>query len=231
MIVTDLTRFSTNENVCTAVIDVNTGECLRPRPYLKWERCKELGIHAGAILTGDLNFIKNPPRPHIEDSNYSKLTYHGSCDGDKFKKILDRSLCKSLSDGFGIPFTLDQKHIPTNQVANCSIVTIMVKPYNLNIHEDQYKPGKIKASFIDNSGHEFRYLSITDLGFHDYAKKHQNDGELYKVINFIASQDEVYLRIGLSRAFQSPDGRYGYWLQVNGIYTFPYFYQSIRHYE
>lgn len=55
VIVTDLTRFSNEENVCTAVIDVKTGECLRPMPYLKSARCKELGIHPGAILKGDLS--------------------------------------------------------------------------------------------------------------------------------------------------------------------------------
>ena len=33
-IVTDLTRFSNLDTVCTAVINTETGECLRPMPYL-----------------------------------------------------------------------------------------------------------------------------------------------------------------------------------------------------
>lgn len=231
VIITDLTRFSTDEHVCTAAIDVHTGECFRPMPYLKGEKCRELGIHPGAILKGSIDFIGNPPNPHIEDANYGDLKYCGPSSGEKFKEVLSNSLCASLSDGFGIQFPTGQKHIPYGQQANCSIITIKVDPNHLDIHEDKYKPGKIKASFTDESGQSFRYLSITDRGYYDYAMAHQNDGKLDEVISFIGNQEEIYLRIGLSRRFQSPDGRDGYWLQVNGIYTFPYFYEAIRSYE
>lgn len=230
VIITDLTRFSTDENVCTAVIDVHTGECLRPMPYLKSARCKELGIHPGAILKG--NFVLQPNRgnPHLEDASYSNLQFRGACSGDQFVHILENSLSNSVSDGFGVNFDANQKHIPRNQVANCSIITIKILPSQLTIHEDQYKPGKIKASFTDNSGHRYSYLSITDRGFHDYAKKHQNDGKLHEVTDFIRQQNSVYLRIGLSRAW-AVESRNGYWLQVNGIYTFPNFHKEIRSYE
>ncbi len=50
IIITDLTRFSTDEKVCIAGIDINTGECLRPMPYLKSNRCAELNIQPGAVL-------------------------------------------------------------------------------------------------------------------------------------------------------------------------------------
>lgn len=231
VIITDLTRFSTNENVCTAAIDIHTGECLRLMPYLKSAKCEELGIHPGAILKGDLNFHQNASNPHIEDASYSNLTFHGACTGEQFREVLENSLSDSVSSGFGVEFSVGQKHIPHDQVANCSIITIKITPDLLSIHEDQYKPGKVKASFTDNNGHNFSYLSITDRGFHDYAKKHQDDGRLHEVTSLIDEQDEVYLRIGLSRVFQSPDGRNGYWLQVNGIYTYPLFHQEIRSYE
>lgn len=231
VIITDLTRFSTNEDVCTAAIDVQTGECLRPMPYLKSAICEELGIHPGAILKGDLNFQENPANPHIEDASYTDLRFLGACSGEKFQEVLERSLSDSISDGFGVGFDVRQKHIPHNQQAKCSIITIRVAPNQLRIHEDQFKPGKIKASFTDNSGHSYNYLSITDLGFHDYAKKHQNDGKLYEVTNLILQQKEVYLRIGLSRVYEIPDGRNGFWLQVNGIYTYPHFHEEIRTYE
>jgi hypothetical protein len=231
IIVTDLTRFSTDENVCTAGIDVETGECFRPMPYLKGARCKELNIHPGAILKGDLAINQQASNPHIEDAHYSKLEFRGAATGEKFKSILDGSLSNSISIGFGVDFTVGQKHIPIGETANCSIITIKVDPMMLNILEDQFKPGKVKASFSDQSGHSFSYLSITDRGFHDYAKKHQDDGKLDAVKRFIESQEEIYLRIGLSRAFKAPDGRNGYWLQVNGIYTFPHFHKEVRTYE
>ncbi|GAA5213539.1 hypothetical protein ACFSJ3_03360 [Corallincola platygyrae] len=231
VIITDLTRFSTNENVCTAAIDVNTGECLRPMPYLKSAKCEELGIHPGAILRGDLNFHTSPSSPHVEDATYTSLTFHGACSGAQFKQVLENSLTNSVSDGFGIDFDAGQKHIPHDQIVNCSIITVKILPNELSIHEDQFKPGKIKATFTDGSGHRYSYLSITDRGFHDYAKSHQNDGRLHEVTDLISRQEEVYLRIGLSRVFQAPDGRYGYWLQVNGIYTFPDFHDEIRTYD
>lgn len=230
IIVTDLTRFSKPETVCTAGIDINTGECLRPMPYLQSARCAELNIQPGAILEGDITFVANATNPHIEDANYSELNFYGPCTADEFKDILDRSLSASVSIGFGIAFGIGQKHIPIQMDANCSIITIKVDPNRIQIHEDQYKPGKVKCSFTDQSGHQFRYLSITDRGFYDYAQRHQNDGTLYELQGFLNTQNDIYLRIGLSRAFQINE-RNGYWLQVNGIYTFPEFHQEIRIYQ
>ena len=230
IIVTDLTRFSTTETVCTAGIDVDTGECLRPMPYLKSARCAELNIQPGAILEGDLTFHANATNPHIEDASHSNLKFHGPSTAEEFKAILDGSLSATVSLGFGIEFAIGQKHIPIQMNANCSIITIKVDPYRIQIHEDQYKPGKVKCSFTDQSGHQFRYLSITDRGFYDYAQRHQDDGILSELQSFLQFQDDIYLRIGLSRAFQISE-RNGYWLQVNGIYTFPEFHQEIRSYQ
>lgn len=228
-IVTDLTRFNNPEEVCIAVIDNETGQCLRPIPYLKSQEVAELNIHPGAILSGDININPSAPNPHVEDASWDKLKYHGPVSGEGFKSILDRSLSNSVASGFGITLTENQKHIPVGVQAICSIVTIKIPPAALSIHEDQFKPGRIRASFTDAEGHYFSYLAITDRGFYDYAKQHQNDGQLRNVRQFIQSQEELYLRVGVSRQYQSGD-RNGYWLQVNGIYTFPNFYEEIREY-
>lgn len=230
VIVTDLTRFSKKENVCTAVIDLSTGECIRPMPYFKGDVCEKLNLQPGAILKGNLTIKKDASNPHIEDANYSKLTFEGPSTSEQFKTVLNNSLSPSVSDGFGVNFSDGQKHIPIDEVANCSIITINVSPGDISIHEDQYKPGKIKVTVTDQAGHQFRYLAITDLGFYDYAMKHQNDGKLQEIQNFVSSQQEIFLRIGLSREFQVPDGKNGYWLQVNGIYTFPDYQHDIRSY-
>jgi len=73
-------------------------------------------------------------------------------------------------------------------------------------------------------------MPITELGFYDYAMKHHKDDDLDSLNQYIKSQKEAYLRIGLSRSYQSPDGRQGYWIQVNGIYTFPDYFKEIRSY-
>jgi hypothetical protein len=230
IIVTDLTRFNKPDTVCTAGIDVKTGECLRPMPYLKSSRCAELNLQPGAILKGDLTINANAPNPHVEDASYTELKFIGPSTAKQFKDVLDSSLSESVSSGFDIEFDVGQKHIPIQMNAIRSIITVKVYPYQIQIHEDQYKQGKVKCSFTDQSGHQFRYLPITDRGFYDYAQSHWDDGRLHELQDFIQSQDDVYVRIGLSRAYQISE-RNGYWLQVNGIYTFPEFYQEIRSYR
>lgn len=229
VIVSDLTRFGTPEKLCTAVVDVSTGECYRPMPYLSSARCAEINMHPGAILEGNINLIQGSNNPHIEDSNYSNLKYLGPASSEDFKSILDMTLSNSVSSGFGLQFLPNQKHIPVGSTARCSIITIKISPHTIDIHEDQFKPGKIKASFVDGAGFSLRYLSITDRGFYDYAMKHQQDGRIDEINDFLRAQDEVYLRVGVGRQWKVGD-RDGYWLQVNGIYTFPDFLSSIRSY-
>ena len=48
IIVTDLTRFTNKNIVCTAGIDPNDGQCIRPMPYLPSSECRRLKILPGA---------------------------------------------------------------------------------------------------------------------------------------------------------------------------------------
>ena len=230
VIISDLTRFTNKDIVCTAAIDVATGECLRPMPYLTRECCKRLNIQPGAILRGEFH-LKRTSAPHQEDATYNGLTYYGSSTSEDFKSTLEKTLSSGVSTGFGIDLSENEKLIPFGYQANCSIITIAIKPDRIQIHEDEFKSGKVKLTFIDNNGHKFSYLPVTDQGFSDYALNHLNTGKLRKIQNFIVSQDEIFLRIGLSRFHRSPDGRNGFWLQVNGIYTFPEYMKEIRSYS
>jgi hypothetical protein len=231
IVVTDLTRFSNPDIVCTAGIDTANGECIRPMPYLKSSICKELKILPGAILTGDFTPSRKLEGPHQEDNIYKDLKFAGSCPAASFKKVLEGSCFPSVEEGFEIKLSKDQKHLPAGHPVHRSIITIAVAPKDVKIVEDKYNAGKIKIHFKDKSGHSFSFISVTDLGFHDYAQKHRAADDLRAVNNLLHSQEEVLLRIGLSRAFTSTDERNGYWLQVNGIYTFPHFHEGIRSYS
>ena len=230
MIVTDLTRFSNPEIVCVAVIDFNTGQCMRPIPYFKSEKCKKMNLQPGAILIGKMEVTGRGENPHIEDASYENLKFQGPCTSEMFKHILKKTTSSSVSEGFGYDFRPGQKHIPCGEIANCSIITIQVEPHNIEIHKDQYKAGKIKLTFTDSDYYRYSYISITDRGFYDYAIKHQNDDKLDELQEFISNQDEIFVRVGLSRRHSIPDGRDGYWLQANGIYTFPEYNAEIRRY-
>ena len=229
IIVTDLTHFSNKQIVCTAGIDLATYQCIRPMPYLNSIDCKRLNILPGAILRGKFTPISALTGPHQEDMAYEQLTFVGPCNSADFKLALKSCLFNSIRDGFEIELGQSQKHIPIGHQVLRSIITIQVDPNKVEVVEDAYKPGKIKLNFSDHSGHGYRYIGITDLGFHDFAEKHQKANDLHKLNSFIKSQSEIYLRIGLSRRWSN--GRTeGYWIQVNGLYTFPEYLPEIRSY-
>lgn len=231
-LVTDLTRFSAgNPNVCTALLDIETGRCVRPMPYFTYEVMKKHGILPGALFSGSFQPVKAVTAPHVEDCDFSDLVYHGPASKRQFRDVLDASLTPSVGQGFGVPLAAGQKVIGEGVGCGCSIITIRVHPAKISVHPDGYNKEKIKASFTDGSGQQFRYMPITDLGFYDYSKNHRKDGAIEIINAHLNSVDEVYLRVGLSRIYDAPDGRRGYWIQVNGIYTFPARLEIARGYE
>lgn len=211
-----------------AGIDPVTGRCIRPMPYLQATKCQLLNILPGTRLSSDFTPTPNRRGPHQEDCNYGSIRVHGHCASAEFKQILERSSFATLEQGFEIQLPRNQKFIPANHSVQRSIITLSVPPPEVEIVQSDFNEGKIKLNFCDQSGRAFRYISVTDLGFHDYALHHHKAHDLAAVNRVLQTQEEVFLRIGLSRAYRAPDGREGYWLQANGIYTFPHYHESIR---
>lgn len=233
IIVTDLTRFNNTDIVCTAGIDTLTGECIRPMPYLQQARCKELNLLPGAILEGDFSPTPISP-PHVEDMSYKNLRFMGPCTSAEFRRVLLNDVSNSVSLGFNVTLDNGQKVIPLEFQPNLevSIITILVQPHHIEVISDGFDKRKVKLHFTDRAGNEFSYIAISDLGFHGFAQANAGSMQGLNEINeFLNSQDEIFLRIGLSRPYKAPDGREGYWIQVNGIYTFPNFHTSIRCYQ
>lgn len=230
IIITDLTRFANDEIVCMAGIEESTLECIRPMPYIKKDKCRDLNILPGAIIDGD--FVNRQcTSPHIEDRSYSKLKFYGPCSSDEFRNVLDKSSYKSAEDGFETVLSDNQKCIDCNVPIAKSIITLSLNPKKLDIVEDRYNYGKLRVNFDDGNNKKFRFLSITDLGFYEYALKYAKNNKIYELNSFIHKQRELYIRLGLSRQYTSDDGRSGYWMQVNGVYTFPEFNTEIRSYK
>jgi len=224
--ITDLTRFSNPDIVCIAGLDIESGECIRPLPYIETKKCEELNILPGNII--ESNFTKvNDEKPHTEDYNYNSLKRVGICSSDEFEEILKKDLVDTISNGFGYGFVEKGKVIPKEFAPDKSIITIKLITSNIEIVKDGFKKGKIRLNLLDNDGKRYSYLSITDLGFYNYAMRHYHDSDFPNLINnFIREQQSAYLRIGLGREYQG-----GFWLQVNGIYTFPDFDKNVRSYK
>lgn len=230
IIITDLTRFNNPDTVCTAGTDMQSRRCLRPMPYLRTEDCVRLGILPGAILSGEFSLKTGLVGPHQEDATYSNLAFEGPSTSDEFRSALEAGLYDSVETGFQLKLIDGQKHIPINHALGRSIITLAVDPKSIEIVEDTFKPGKVKIHFTDGSARRFRFLAITDLGFHRYADTHRAANDLAHLNDFIRKQSKAYLRVGLSRPYEAK-GINGYWMQVNGIYTFPNFFEEIRSYK
>ncbi len=208
IIITDLTRFANKDMVCIAGINPETNECIRPMPYIQKTSCQKLNILPGAIIEGD--FTPCPcTAPHNEDRKRGKLKFLGQCTSEEFKSILENTSFDSVEEGFEIALAHDQKHIPHDNPPNKSILTLPLNPNQLSIVEDGFKPGKLRVIFTDQSGKSFRYLSITDLGFFEYAERHAIEDKIDDLNDFIHSQKELYIRLGLGRVYKTNDGRNG----------------------
>lgn len=227
--ITDLTRFKPgNPSVCTAGVDSN-GILHRPMPYLTFTQCAELALKPGSVLQGTLDFV-GAASPHCEDTNYQGLSYAGNCSSETFRKVLLSGLQASVTDGFEYDLPSGHKHIPHTARPPRSIITIRVAPKSFQIVEDGFDSEKLRATFVDSSGQNHAFISITDRGFYDHAVEiRQTPGLLQRLNEFIHEQDELLLRLGLSRLYRTGE-REGYWIQVNGIYTFPNYQKHIRDY-
>lgn len=236
IIITDLTRFSNPDIVCIAGINTETNECIRPLHihsphYIALSDCRELNILPGAKLEGDFVNNNNRGAPHVEDRSHAGLKFNGACTADEFHQVLEHTTTTSIAAGFGYLFPEGGKVIPHTNPPQKSIITLKVQPSQIRIVKDSFNNGKIKLNLMDNDDRRFSYLPITDLGFYSYAMQHFNNVDFPERINrFIDEHKELYLRVGLSGRYTSND-RDGYWLQINGIYTFPNFDTEIRSYS
>lgn len=245
LIITDLTRFKEgNNDVCMAAIDIENGECIRPllkhksdpnkTRYLTQIECKESNILPGSIIMGNFEKLTTLDPPHNEDCYWHNVALNGHCTSDEFLGVLQRSKQDSVASGFGVALANQQKHIDVSEAKKIksSIITLEIPVGSLEVMKNTYDPRKININFSDNTGAQFRNLSITDFGFfnHIIAKSKNLDSALFEVNAFIQAQQTVYIRLGLSRCYEVKERR-GFWMQVNGIYTFPNFYPEIRSYK
>lgn len=231
IIITEITRFSNPDIVCCAGISTLDGTCMRPIPYLNAARCRELRLAPGAIMSGTFMPAPAADAPHIEDANYCDLHFHGPCDGETFRSTLESSACFSIAEGFGVDMSRPEKCLSKESSPACSLITIKVDPKDVHLTPNQYNPRKIQADFTDGSSKKYRFLTVTDLGVNDFVGRSGDPAkpcrEMEKVLH---SQHEVFIRIGLSRHHAAPNGKTGFWLQVNGIYSFPDFFRPARTY-
>jgi hypothetical protein len=201
-------------------------------PYIASAEATRLKLLPGSKLSGTFASLNMPPvSPHLEDRSWSNLTVSGSATSREFKSALSQGLFPSVDEGFEVDLPPGTKQIDPTHVGPRSLITLQVRPSDVHLERSSYNADSIRVHFTDSSGQEFRYLSLTDLGFHMHAARLQQAGRLQELNRLIHQQQEVYLRIGLARPWAKNSGEPEMcWLQVNGVYTFPDFDRSIRSY-
>ena len=229
IIITDLTRFHGND-VCIAGIDSETYECIRPMPYISEKICEKMNILPGCVLSGNFTPFPKTEPPHTEDRRHSNLKLAAPCTSEDFYDLLSETEEESIEEGFDVELNHGQKHIPLDNPPDHSLITIKVDPESISFVENSYRPGDLKIHFTDPSGLNFRYMPINDLGYYNHMKNKGIASFIFNINPFIKRQDDVFLRIGLTREYKIQD-KHGFWIQVNGIYTFPDCNDDIRCYN
>ncbi|WP_146121033.1 hypothetical protein [Achromobacter sp. MYb9] len=236
IVITDVTRFKLKDNkICVAGLTLDGKTCIRPMvptsshpDYLSHDDCRKNNILPGMVVRGDFHLPNQVSAPHHEDRLHNSLENTGPLSAGDFERLLKKSLSKSVRDGFGITST--EKVVKVDERPARSIITIQPRAGTVRIVQDGYNESRIRIHFTDQSGAEYSFLSITDLGLYDFVgdpeKRKMSIGDVNAILNGL---NRVYLRVGLSRVHTVGE-RTGYWLQVNGVYSFPQYSEIIRSY-
>lgn len=243
IIVTDLTRFTNREKVCLAGIDPSTGQCIRPMrlieggktDYLVFESIKKHKVIPGSILEGDFSPIPNSHAPHVEDHSFNagSLKVIGSATGNEFKQVLEQTSSPTVKLGFG-SLPNSRLFVPTAPPPRSIMTLKLTNPkLQFRLSVDKYNNQKFKAHITDASGFQLSFLPVADLGISDHvASIRADDPTLDKLNTFLQGQDTLYIRLGLSRVFSAGNPpRNGFWVQANGIYSFPSHREDLRIYD
>lgn len=241
IVVTDLTRFNNSDIVCLAGIDPESGECIRPMrdnngrlEYFAFDAIKKSKVIPGSIIEGDFRPCENVELPHTEDHRaIGKVSVVGNATGPEFEQILSESAYESIADGF--KSHPDGRLFRQAQYPENSIITLALPDpahqFKLTVSRDFGKT-TFKAHIIDGAGLRVEWVPVTDLGFFVHLNDIiANDPDLKKLNNFLWTQKTLFLRIGLGRPWGMSPEKFGCWLQLNGVYSFPNFRRDIRVYE
>lgn len=232
MVVTDLTKFNNQGLVCTAGTDTESGVCIRPMPYLSRDFCRDRAIVPGTLLTADFAHHPDAREPHIEDRSYRQIGVDGIASTSRFRAALRAGICAGIRTGFGVTIPTGTKVISAEYRPVRSLISLSVEPQSVDLFCDNF--GKVRVHFEDSSRDRWEYIPVTDLRIVEYAESQGSQDSvtaIRRIGRFIRQQEEVYLRIGLGRWYRAQDGRQGYWVQCNGLYTFPKFCHDVWTYR
>jgi hypothetical protein len=163
--------------------------------------------------------VSNPP--HTEDHIYSpeKIKFIRALTQAEMEEALEKSCSASVAELFDSTL-IDGKYLKPG-TGGKSIGTVRARLARLDLHAQ-------RISFYDGANKYYPSRKITDMAFTAFSdgllgrKQEEQAYFLYK----LKKAKRLFLRVGLTRPWTSPDGIEGCWLQVTAIYAFPDFFAS-----
>ncbi len=218
-LVTDLTKFATDDCHCVAGIGED-GKCYRPvREFFTPRECRTYCILPGALLEVRFQHVAEARAPHNEDCHREYVRFLRKGRVREFAATLAGSCWPSVAQGFGVDHGSCRRCIPAESAPQRSIITVEIPLGSCFFHRDECS-GKIRFTFFDLTGDHYANMPLADLKLRELLEANSGNRAIDRLNSFLHRQETVYLRIGIGRLFRANE-RQGYWLQVNGVYSFP----------
>ncbi len=235
ILITDLTAMQ-GDRVCIAGIDQNLQNIrpVLPQPGVLYRHLFHKGnaiIRPRAVLRLQLKPSRNTEVPHSEDHDWhDRESLHSReylLDGSHWQQILQRLVETSPPPlfGAGLMSHRDARHRKLKRgSATNSLGTVAVEQeISFRCEPDKFERGKYRYRlyFQDHCNNLYDDIPITDLALQTWATAQLHRGATPQSLSDwltrrLNDAQKVYLRLGLSREFRDE-----FWLQVNGIYSFP----------
>ena len=232
ILITDLTAMG-GDRVCIAGVD-NAGQTVRPVlwngvRYSHLLRDGKALIRPRAVLRMRLA-PKRAAAPHMEDHDWhERESLHSMeylLEEARWQRVLQGLVerCPRPLFGAGLEShrSKRQRKLDSRQATH-SLATVSVKQVKFLCEQDIFEEGKYRyrLSFRDDQENSYDYIPITDLALQAWAAAQLRQGTTAQSLSDrlttrLQDAQQIYLRLGLGREFKDE-----FWLQVNGIYSFP----------
>ncbi len=209
IIVTDLTPHSKGGLLYIAGVDMETGQNVRPLPYLSERGCVAKGIVPGAMLEMEGEFYGEPP--FVEDFFMERLLSVTPASGAALKKALSASCRASLAREFQ-SMIIDNRYIKQDQGVGRSLATVRCRRNKVKLTPDNRATHTHIIRMIFQNERDWFNIPLMQWAWYRAGLKNRADA-ISELQARMQRYEELFVRIGLARA---REGMYS--LQVNGVY-------------
>jgi hypothetical protein len=220
IVVNHLTRM-TAPRICVAGIEPDSRSHIRPTtpgndPIERRLLDKEGGPFGSGTLVDLGNVRANPSRPESEDHLFATAaaTRVRQLDPGEYWHLLDEVAEDDLESIFGPDLERRGRSFAVEEGRGTVSLGVLRVQETPELEIDSYGKLRLRFNDVDDPAH----LGVTDIRFVEADHRTLKHNEIQDVQRRIRSGVDLFLMVGLARAFVAMgDDRGRHWLQVNGI--------------